>query len=673
MSMGPNSFRMPQMPKFNFGVNLPTPSPQLQNALSRVPAVDPRMAFGGTAGRGVPASAIPAAALGALSFGSTVPRAAPAMPQIPAAIQAPQLQPQPDFGVFKPATAPAIPMPTMRPAAPARPNALLESGSGFTTLRLSDGTVQRREGDRGSRNNNPGNLTGSDKAVAKYGAIARDHGGNLIFATPELGQLAMNRFILDENGDKTVAEMLETYAPGPKRNPVTGALEPVANDPFDTNKTYPAQLAAMGINLNQTINTMTEDQKRALVGAMRGVEGNKGYTVAGERGGILGGDEGGFGLLADPRATGAVEVASGAAATAEARIDQGKAKPLSAAERRRFGPENLGMIAFGLSLLGGEDVTTAMNNGLNVYSMFEGMDDAKEQQDAIDAAIAQMPPEQQELARALAETNPDLFSQNIAQRLSGGSSLQGALQEYVDQGLMTPEQAELVAMMEQTNPEAAVKRAGEIVDASNETFKVDQTYTRNVTESTDKVIAFAERSLQLLREIRPALLQETNGDEGLVKNLLQQASDTGLAFAASDRYPLAGTKAKQLAALLKSNEAENAFGRLQQMRDESPTGGALGPVSNYEIEFLISAGGNLGFGQGAEALEGQLMRIIERAQNLQQSRVSQFQDYYAARGGNLLPVAKQAAAAPAGFGMSDEEFNKRATTVDGAMVVPLDG
>ena len=649
MSMGPNSFRLRnplnalentlQSRVQPTGNRIMLPNNQMARLGNMAPLTQ---AYRGAQLRG-PVAAMTGAAMGAAPAAAMPPQMPPALAMEPAV------------------AAPAIPMPTMRPAAPARPNALLDSGAGFTTLRLSDGTVQRREGDRGSRNNNPGNLTGSDKAVAKYGAIARDHGGNLIFATPELGQLAMNRFILDENGDKTVAEMLETYAPGPKRNPVTGALEPVENDPFDTNKTYPAQLAAMGINLNQTINTMTEDQKRALVGAMRGVEGNKGYTVAGEQG-MSSGD---LGVLAEATARGA--------ATAEARIDQGKAKPLSAAERRRFGPENLGMIAFGLSLLGGEDVTTAMNNGLNVYSMFEGMDDAKEQQDAIDTAIAQMPPEQQEYARALAETNPDLFSQNIAQRLSGGSSLQGALQEYVDQGLMTPEQAELVAMMEQTNPEAAVKRAGEIVDASNETFKVDQTYTRNVTESTDKVIAFAERSLQLLREIRPALLQETNGDEGLVKNLLQQASDTGLAFAASDRYPLAGTKAKQLAALLKSNEAENAFGRLQQMRDESPTGGALGPVSNYEIEFLISAGGNLGFGQGAEALEGQLMRIIERAQNLQQSRVSQFQDYYAARGGNLLPVAKQAAAAPAGFGMSDEQFNAVAVNVGGAKVASLDG
>ena len=38
-----------------------------------------------------------------------------------------------------------------------------------------------------------------------------------------------------------------------------------------------------------------------------------------------------------------------------------------------------------------------------------------------------------------------------------------------------------------------------------------------------------------------------------------------------------------------------------------------------------------------------------------------------------MPVAQQATAAPAGFGMSDEQFNAVAVNVGGAKVVPLDG
>ena len=556
--------------------------------------------------------------------------------------------------------APAIPMPTMRPAAPVQPSSLFDSGAGFTTFNLSDGTTERRTGPRGIRNNNPGNLTGSAAAEERFGAIGRDYENNLVFSTPELGKRAYRKFVFEQNSDRKLGEFIHnTYAAPGSQYDAGG------------NAGYNAFLRGKGFNLDQRIGDMTPPERQALENAMfqleNGVEfGDSTAPTRNEPGrGMSSGD---LGVLAEATVRGA--------ATAEARIDQGNAKPLSAAERRRFGPENLGMIAFGLSLLGGEDVTTAMNNGLNVYGMFEGMDDAKEQQDAIDAAIGQLPPEQQELARALYETNPEGFSQFMEQQLSGGgggSGLQGAVQKYVDQGIMTPEQAELVALMEQADPEAAVERAGEIVDASNELFQEDQKYTRNVTESTDKIVAYANKTLNLLREIKPALLEEEANNKGFIRNWAQILGDTGLAIAASDKNPLAGTKAKQLAALLSANQAENAFSRLQQIRDESPTGGALGPVSDREIEFLISAGGNLGFGQGTEALERQLEEIIQRAQNLQQSRLTLFQDQYAARGGNLLPVAQQAAAAPSGFGMSDEQFNAAAVNVDGAKVARLDG
>ena len=624
MSMGPNSFRLRnplnalentlQSRVQPTGNRIMLPNNQMARLGNMAPLTQ---AYRGAQLRG-PVAAMTGAAMGAAPAVAMPPQMPPALAMEPAV------------------AAPAIPMPTMRPAAPARPNALLESGSGFTTLRLSDGTVQRREGDRGSRNNNPGNLTGSDKAVAKYGAIARDHGGNLIFATPELGQLAMNRFILDENGDKTVAEMLETYAPGPKRNPVTGALEPVANDPFETNKTYPAQLAAMGINLNQTINTMTEDQKRALVGAMRGVEGNKGYTVAGERGGILGGDGGGFGLLADPRATGAVEVASGAAATAEARIDQGKAKPLSAAERRRFGPENLGMIAFGLSLLGGEDVTTAMNNGLNVYSMFEGMDDAKEQQDAIDAAIAQLPPEQQEYARALYETNPEGFSQLMGQQFApggeGGSGLQEIVQGYVDENLFTEGDAADIAAYERLGlqEEAAdlmTKRAAEYREAK----KYDQRILNSTEQKTELVDDFVAKAIDLIDQIAP---------DAESKSRIAQIFASG-ATIASARFP--STQGAELQGLLNTIAGNVGFNALQDMRNNSPTGGALGNVSNVELNLLTATLGDLGMSQGLAQLRRNLDVIRENNNRLRANMQAEYQARWA--GGAAVPT--QAAAAPA--------------------------
>ena len=49
------------------------------------------------------------------------------------------------------------------------------------------------------------------------------------------------------------------------------------------------------------------------------------------------------------------------------------------------------------------------------------------------------------------------------------------------------------------------------------------------------------------------------------------------------------TEAAQLNALLRTLEANVAFKALQEMRANSPTGGALGNVSNVEIELLYQS------------------------------------------------------------------------------------
>ena len=623
MSMGPNSFRMPQMPKFNFGVNLPTPSPQLQNALSRVPAVDPRMAFGGTAGRGVPASAIPAAALGALSFGSTVPRAAPAMPQIPAAIQAPQLQPQPDFGVFKPATAPAIPMPTMRPAAPVQPSSLFDSGAGFTTFNLSDGTTERRTGPRGIRNNNPGNLTGSAAAEERFGAIGRDYENNLVFATPELGKRAYRKFVFEQNADRKLGEFIHnTYAPPGSQYDIN-----------DTNKGYNGFLRGKGFNLDQRIGDMTPPERQALENAMfqfeNGVEFGDGTAPTRNEPG-RGMSSGDLGVLAEATARGA--------ATAEARIDQGKAKPLSAAERRRFGPENLGMIAFGLSLLGGEDVTTAMNNGLNVYGMFEGMDDAKEQQDAIDAAIAQLPPEQQEYARALYETNPEGFSQLMGQQFApggeGGSNLGMATSQALEQGFLTEQDAQAISLLEAQDP----LKAAELFVAKQEQregeFASDSGMLNEFQKSTSQIDDFAQKALAVIAEIE--------GDSGKAAGYRQFLTN----LQTRDNPVFTNSPGARLDGFLQTLQGLVAFNALQNMRNNSPTGGALGNVSNVELGLLAATEGKLTLQPGFENLKGVLRGMIENNRTAMEKAQSAYDKRYSRRlGGAAVPT--QAAAAPA--------------------------
>jgi len=56
---------------------------------------------------------------------------------------------------------------------------------------------------------------------------------------------------------------------------------------------------------------------------------------------------------------------------------------------------------------------------------------------------------------------------------------------------------------------------------------------------------------------------------------------------------IGGTNAANAAAYIKTIMSDVAFSRLQKMRNDSPTGGALGQVSNIELELLKSAKGSL--------------------------------------------------------------------------------
>jgi hypothetical protein len=68
------------------------------------------------------------------------------------------------------------------------------------------------------------------------------------------------------------------------------------------------------------------------------------------------------------------------------------------------------------------------------------------------------------------------------------------------------------------------------------------------------------------------------------------------------------TPAANLRATLDTIQADAAFGALQQMRDNSPTGGALGAVSEKELALLMSAQAALSQSQDAKQLKDNLIR-----------------------------------------------------------------
>lgn len=81
---------------------------------------------------------------------------------------------------------------------------------------------------------------------------------------------------------------------------------------------------------------------------------------------------------------------------------------------------------------------------------------------------------------------------------------------------------------------------------------------------------------------------------------------TGLGASLS-QFP--GTQARSLAGLLQTIKANVGFDRLQQMRDASVTGGALGAINKTEMDLLQSVLGNLEQSLDAEDLARNLKRV----------------------------------------------------------------
>ena len=117
---------------------------------------------------------------------------------------------------------------------------------------------------------------------------------------------------------------------------------------------------------------------------------------------------------------------------------------------------------------------------------------------------------------------------------------------------------------------------------------------------------------------------KTDDQKQTQANVVNTAIDDALALAATDDNttlifgPLgaaaalvAGSARSNLEALMKPIEADAAFATLQAMREASKTGGALGQVSDKEIELLKNARGALSRSQSKEQFIQNLERYKE--------------------------------------------------------------
>lgn len=109
---------------------------------------------------------------------------------------------------------------------------------------------------------------------------------------------------------------------------------------------------------------------------------------------------------------------------------------------------------------------------------------------------------------------------------------------------------------------------------------------------------------------------------------------------------LPGSPAKDLQSDLETIKANLGFDELQTMRDNSPTGGALGQVAVQELEALRATISSLDQAQSPEALAASLRRVQEQRAGSAQRRREAFERTYSGSSASSAPRSAPSGARP---------------------------
>lgn len=166
---------------------------------------------------------------------------------------------------------------------------------------------------------------------------------------------------------------------------------------------------------------------------------------------------------------------------------------------------------------------------------------------------------------------------------------------------------------------------------AKETAKNEAEYKAKLAQSKPKRAAAIKQAEKLTDQL-------TSDIDSLISNVTTATAGPGGVIL--DKFP--GTSARDLQANLDSVKANIGFQALQAMREASPTGGALGQVSDSENKLLQSRFGALEIGQSPKQLIENLKKVRQRiVENFGITR-SAFENEY----GEEVGAVEEAAKAP---------------------------
>lgn len=215
---------------------------------------------------------------------------------------------------------------------------------------------------------------------------------------------------------------------------------------------------------------------------------------------------------------------------------------------------------------------------------------------------------------------PDAYTLGPGQRrIEGGKVVAEAPFKPTKSDVLSPEAfrqkvdiARAQGEVTRQNAESAARTAQDIKENSPTGQLRRRELEGKVSEQEQKVAAAAEKRQIAITEAKSKASNITAAISK-ARELTKKWGTTG--FSGQMLSGIGGTDARNLKAQLDTIKANLAFDALQKMREASPTGGALGAVSERELGLLESAISSLDQAQDAKQLNEALDRIEQHTLN----------------------------------------------------------
>lgn len=283
-----------------------------------------------------------------------------------------------------------------------------------------------------------------------------------------------------------------------------------------------------------------------------------------------------------------------------------------------------------------EQLVRGLSTGIGAYQGARAdvmeQEQAKQKQQLADAL---MKASTREEAAGIMAQDPSMMGEAFRMKFPAGDAMPSNVQEYNFYNQLSPEEKENYLRVKRATPYLDI--GGQLVQPSPLTGKPMTTLEKTITpqdeaKSKQTMLQEKQRALSAIRENA----QTSKKIAEVLENKSGIAGITGLSSILLNRPGSASANAQ---ADIDTLKARSAFGALQEMRMNSPTGGALGQVAVQELEMLKNAEASL---QNAQS-EEEFTKSLEDYKMALGVADKAIKDAYYARYNEELPINGQSA------------------------------